>query len=525
MIELPIGENFESLVGWLKESFKGAFDLTSNVLDFSIKVLENVLLLNSETVYASVLFGMLLALIVGLVAKRLGGAKYFLPTALIVACLFGASEFWRLNTLGQQVDTETAEAMAKDFTALQTGLQATEPSDFSDAESILQTLLQKLPESDDRSSAAYKARASTEDALRDIRRTRSQEYDDVYDGLNEALLAIRASRPSSLDASQIQALQGTRDRYYALTLIEESDQLLEDFREVSASEPFERRSEFINTRSYDELLDMLKVSQRYFAEGNSELANLIQTANTQIRLLNPERLSWYPLAATILLLALIAWLVVGRAMVVFTLVGFFLILTMQMWVATIESLALVISATVFALILGVPIGIAAARSTLIDRGTRPILDFMQTMPAFVYLIPAVIFFGLGKVPGAVATLIFAMPPAVRLTSLGIRQVPSEVVEAGQAFGATATQLLFKAQLPIAMPTILAGVNQTIMLALSMVVIGGMIGAGGLGEVVLGGITQMKLGLGFEGGIAVVILAIYLDRVTQALGTPKTKNQK
>ena len=189
---------------------------------------------------------------------------------------------------------------------------------------------------------------------------------------------------------------------------------------------------------------------------------------------------------------------------------------------TIESLALVLSATLFALIIGIPVGIAAARSETVHNITRPILDFMQTMPAFVYLIPAVIFFGLGKVPGAMATLIFAMPPAVRLTSLGIRQVPSEVVEAAEAFGATPRQMLFKAQLPIAMITILAGVNQTIMLALSMVVIGGMIGAGGLGEVVLSGITQLKLGLGFEGGIAVVILAIYLDRVTQALGSPNTK---
>jgi glycine betaine/proline transport system permease protein len=169
------------------------------------------------------------------------------------------------------------------------------------------------------------------------------------------------------------------------------------------------------------------------------------------------------------------------------------------------------------LLLGIPLGIYAARSVLVDKLSRPVLDFMQTMPAFVYLIPAVLFFGLGKVPGAMATLIFAMPPAVRLTSLGIRQVPKEVVEACLAFGATPGQLLRKAQLPIALPTIMAGTNQTIMLALSMVVIGGMIGAGGLGQEVLAGITQLKIGLGFESGIAVVILAIYLDRVTQALG--------
>lgn len=224
---------------------------------------------------------------------------------------------------------------------------------------------------------------------------------------------------------------------------------------------------------------------------------------------------------TIILLGLISFLIAGRGVTVFGVLGFFLIVSMEQWLPTVESLALVLSATLFALAIGIPTGILAARSELADRITRPILDFMQTMPAFVYLIPAVIFFGLGKVPGAIATLVFAMPPAVRLTSLGIRQVPSEVVEAAQAFGSTGSQLLFKAQLPIAMTTILAGVNQTIMLALSMVVIAGMIGAGGLGEVVLSGITQMKLGLGFEGGIAVVILAIYLDRVTQALGAPKS----
>lgn len=145
---------------------------------------------------------------------------------------------------------------------------------------------------------------------------------------------------------------------------------------------------------------------------------------------------------------------------------------------------------------------------------HPILDLMQTMPAFVYLIPAVLFFGLGNVPGAFATVIFAMPPVVRLTTLGLKQVPKDIVEAGYSFGATRSQLLFKIQLPLALPTIMTGINQTIMMSLSMVVIAAMISAGGLGEVVLKGITQMKIGLGFEGGIAVVILAIILDRITQ-----------
>ena len=169
---------------------------------------------------------------------------------------------------------------------------------------------------------------------------------------------------------------------------------------------------------------------------------------------------------------------------------------------------------------GLPLGIWSANSKRCDKILHPILDLMQTMPAFVYLIPAVLFFGLGTVPGAFATIIFAMPPVVRLTSLGIKQVPKNVVEASRSFGATPMQLLFKVQLPLALPTIMTGINQTILMSLSMVVIAAMIAAGGLGEIVLKGITQMKIGLGFEGGIAVVILAIILDRITQGLGKQK-----
>ena len=145
---------------------------------------------------------------------------------------------------------------------------------------------------------------------------------------------------------------------------------------------------------------------------------------------------------------------------------------------------------------------------------------MQTMPAFVYLIPAVLFFGLGNVPGAFATVIFAMPPVVRLTTLGVKQVPQDIIEASRSFGATKRQMLFKVQLPLALPTIMTGINQTIMMSLSMVVIAAMISAGGLGEIVLKGITQMKIGLGFEGGLAVVILAIILDRITQGFVSRK-----
>ncbi|MCK9179282.1 MAG: proline/glycine betaine ABC transporter permease [Bacteroides sp.] len=230
-----------------------------------------------------------------------------------------------------------------------------------------------------------------------------------------------------------------------------------------------------------------------------------------------------PFYIIILLLVVLAWFKSGKGVSVFTLLGLLLIYFMGYWKETMDTLALVLSSTCIALIIGIPLGIWAGNSDRADKMLRPVLDFMQTMPAFVYLIPAVLFFGLGSVPGAFATVIFAMPPVVRLTSLGIRQVPEDIVEATRSFGSTTSQLLLKVQLPLALPTILTGINQTIMLSLSMVVIAAMIAAGGLGEIVLKGITQMEIGLGFEGGIAVVILAIILDRITQ--GMAQTKNGK
>jgi len=225
-----------------------------------------------------------------------------------------------------------------------------------------------------------------------------------------------------------------------------------------------------------------------------------------------------PLPVFAVLLALLAWWRVSWRFAVFALVSVALIAGMGLWPQTVTTLALVLSATVFSLAVGLPLGIWAAKSDNVDRVIRPMLDFMQTMPAFVYLIPAVMLFGLGTVPGAVATIIFSMPPAVRLTNLGIRQVPRELVEAGLAFGCTPRQLLFKVQIPTAAPSIMAGVNQNIMLALSMVVIASMIGAGGLGSEVLRGIQRLDVGLGFEGGIGVVLLAVVIDRVTQSFGS-------
>lgn len=228
-----------------------------------------------------------------------------------------------------------------------------------------------------------------------------------------------------------------------------------------------------------------------------------------------------PFYVIIALVTLLAWKRTGWGVTLLSLFGLTLIWAMGYWEQTMATLALILSSAFIALVMGIPLGIWAAKRPLAGKMIRPLLDLMQTMPAFVYLIPAVLFFGLGKVPGAFATVIFAMPPAVRLTTLGISQVPKDIVEATRSFGATSGQLLFKVELPLALPTILAGVNQTIMMALSMVVISAMIAAGGLGEVVLKGITQLKIGLGFEGGIAVVILAVILDRITQSFGA-KTK---
>lgn len=224
-----------------------------------------------------------------------------------------------------------------------------------------------------------------------------------------------------------------------------------------------------------------------------------------------------PPIVMILILAGLAWYVASRGVAIFTFLGMLLIYSMELWSETMDTLALIFTAVIIALIIGIPMGIWASKNDVVEKIVRPILDFMQTMPAFVYLIPAVLFFQLGKVPGVISTLIFSMPPCVRLTNLGIRQVPGEVKEAAEAFGSNSKQMLYKVELPVAMPTILAGINQTIMLALSMVVIASLIGAGGLGDPVLKGITQLKIGLGFEGGIAIVILAMFLDRVTQALG--------
>ena len=206
----------------------------------------------------------------------------------------------------------------------------------------------------------------------------------------------------------------------------------------------------------------------------------------------------------------------GISLALFVVLGLLLIWAMGYWKEAIQTTTLVIVATIIALLFGIPLGIWAARSNTANAIIRPILDLMQTMPAFVYLIPAIFFFSVGNTPGVIATVIFSLPPAVRLTSLGIRNVPEDVIEAGHAFGATDKQILFKIQLPLAKTTILAGINQVILLALSMVVIASMVGAKGLGAIVYQGIQQNDIAKGFESGLGIVVLAIILDRITQAV---------
>ena len=236
-------------------------------------------------------------------------------------------------------------------------------------------------------------------------------------------------------------------------------------------------------------------------------------------------LNFPPELVMIAILAAIALYFAGWKVAVFAILGSLLILGLDLWEETMLTFALVISSTIVALAIGIPLGILAVQSRGIEAVVKPALDIMQTLPAFVYLVPMIILLGLGSGPALVATVIFSMPPAVRLTMLGIQQVPQNTVEAAHAFGATRGQTLMKVELPQALSTIMAGVNQVIMLALSMVVIAALVGAGGLGEVVVRGLGQLNVGTAFEGGVGIVIVAIYLDRVTRRLGQKRKKGGK
>ncbi|RTE11218.1 ABC transporter permease [Paenibacillus whitsoniae] len=216
----------------------------------------------------------------------------------------------------------------------------------------------------------------------------------------------------------------------------------------------------------------------------------------------------------IILVTALAFYLGKWAFALFAAIGQLLIHNLGFWDHTMDTLALVLTSALISIIIGIPLGVWCAQSNRVRSVLTPLLDFMQTMPAFVYLIPAVTFFGLGVVPGVIASVIFAVPPTIRLTNLGIRQVPADLVEAADAFGSKPSQKLFKLQLPLAMPSMMAGINQTIMLSLSMVVIASMIGAQGIGADVYRAVTQIKTGEGFEAGLSIVVLAILLDRMTQ-----------
>ncbi|MBU6081636.1 MULTISPECIES: ABC transporter permease [Allobacillus] len=232
--------------------------------------------------------------------------------------------------------------------------------------------------------------------------------------------------------------------------------------------------------------------------------------------ISAEYLSMIPPVIVILLVAVLAFFMSGKklGLAVFSIIGLLFIENQELWSELMYTFTLVLYSSLLAVVIGIPVGILMSKSNTAESIIRPILDFMQTMPAFVYLIPAVAFFGIGMVPGVFASFIFATPPVVRFTNLGIRQVSTELVEASDAFGATGQQKLFKVELPMAKPTIMAGVNQTIMLSLSMVVIASMIGASGLGRDVLSALQRAEAGAGFVAGFAIVILAIIIDRLTQ-----------
>ncbi|GLC87183.1 ABC transporter permease [Lysinibacillus piscis] len=230
-----------------------------------------------------------------------------------------------------------------------------------------------------------------------------------------------------------------------------------------------------------------------------------------------------PAIVLILLITIIAFFITGKklGLAIFSFIGLLFIYNQGLWTQLMETTTLVLFSSVISIVIGIPIGILMSKSPVAENIIKPILDFMQTMPGFVYLIPAVAFFGIGVVPGVFASVIFALPPTVRMTNLGIRQVPKELVEAADSYGSTAGQKLWKVEIPLAKSTIMAGINQTVMLSLSMVVIASMIGSPGLGREVLTALQRTQVGNGFVAGLGLVIFAIIIDRFTQSLNKKKT----
>ncbi len=254
----------------------------------------------------------------------------------------------------------------------------------------------------------------------------------------------------------------------------------------------------------------------WLVENHREIFQLIKWPVEQTLTGFDMGLNALPPVIVILAIAYCAWRFSGWGLTVFSIVSMVFIAMLGFWEDTMTTLAMVLVSVLFCAIVGVPIGISAGRNDRVERAIRPFLDAMQTTPSFVYLVPIVMLFSVGNVAGVLATIIFAMPPIIRLTSLGIRQVHPELVEAALAFGATRWQVLLKVQVPLALPTILAGLNQTIMMALAMVVIAALIGAGGLGSPVVLGLNTLDIGLAVIAGLSIVLLAMVLDRITQSM---------
>ncbi len=291
---------------------------------------------------------------------------------------------------------------------------------------------------------------------------------------------------------------------------------VEEVKEFDILNPFEEVLIPFDTWTNNGIDWLVENFREVFLAAKAPIDIVLKAIESFLLFLNPY--------VVIIFFVLLALQVSSKKLALGTLFSFFVIGFIGAWEESMITLSLVITAVLFSVLIGLPLGIWSAKSDTVDKILRPVLDAMQTTPAFVYLIPIVMLFGIGNVPGVIVTIIFALPPLIRLTNLGIRQVPADLIEASRSFGASSSQMLWKVQIPVAMPTIMAGVNQTLMLALSMVVIASMIAVGGLGQMVLRGIGRLDIGLAAVGGLGIVLLAVILDRLTQEMGN-KDKNDK
>lgn len=297
---------------------------------------------------------------------------------------------------------------------------------------------------------------------------------------------------------------------------QESTAPIEEAKEFDILNPFEESIIPFDTWTNNGIDWLVENFREVFLVAKTPIDLVLKSVESFLLYLNPY--------VVIIFFVLLALQVSSKKLAIGTFISFFIIGFIGAWEESMITLSLVITAVLFSILIGLPLGIWSAKSDTVNKVLRPILDAMQTTPAFVYLIPIVMLFGIGNVPGVIVTIIFALPPLIRLTNLGIRQVPADLIEASRSFGASSSQMLWKVQIPVAMPTIMAGVNQTLMLALSMVVIASMIAVGGLGQMVLRGIGRLDIGLAAVGGLGIVLLAVILDRLTQEMGK-NDKNDK